>query len=87
MDIEEIRKHIHKIVDDNNLLPGGNIIEDAASLKEYGLDSIGIVDLIATIEEEYEFEFDNNDLELDNFKSIIAIADLVQHKMESGESV
>lgn len=82
MDTSEIRSYIHKVIDENDLLPGGNIIEDDVVLKDYGLDSIGVVDLIATIEEEYGFVFDNSELELENFKTISSIADLIKRKVE-----
>ena len=83
MELISIKQKIHNIIEENNLLPKGNIIECDTSLKEYGLDSIGIVDLIVTIEEEYLFEFSANDLDLKNFESINTISNLVYNKCKA----
>ncbi len=83
MELTLIQEKIYNIIEENNLLPKGNIIEFDTSLKEYGLDSIGIVDMIVTIEEEYLFEFSANDLDLKNFESINTIANLVYSKCKA----
>ena len=81
MEFDVIKREIYDLIVDNNLLPIGNIIDFDTSLKEYGIDSICVVELIVAIEENYSFEFDTKDLELNNFKSISTIAELVFKKL------
>ena len=51
-------------------------------LIEAGFDSMNIINYILMIEERFGFEFDDDDLVLDNFRSIKKIADYVLLKVE-----
>jgi acyl carrier protein len=42
------------------------------------LDSIGFVELLAALEQEFGFVFQLDDLEVDNFRSVRAIAAFIQ---------
>jgi len=70
MDIEIIRKDIYDIIMQSNILPEDAILKDDTLLSEYGLDSVGIVELIISIEEKYDFEFSSNELNLKDFETI-----------------
>lgn len=59
MNREEIEK---KIVDLARGTTGAQLTE-TVTLKENGLDSLSLVLLIASIEEEYSFSFDEDDLQ------------------------
>lgn len=43
-----------------------------------GLDSIVIVELIASVEERFEFEFEDTDLREANFQSLDALASVIE---------
>jgi len=77
MDIYEIKKEVHDIILLSDIISPDTILEDDTLLSECGLDSIGIVELIISIEEKYAFEFSSNDLYLKNFKTINSISSLV----------
>jgi D-alanine--poly(phosphoribitol) ligase subunit 2 len=47
-----------------------------------GLDSLGLVELLLGLEEEFEIEISADDLELDRFRSVSAIAAFVCSKLE-----
>lgn len=66
---EEIEK---KIVDLARETAGAELTE-AVTLKESGLDSLSLVLLIASIEEEYSFSFDEDDLQPDK---LLTLSDL-----------
>ena len=66
MDREEIEK---KIVDLARETAGAELTE-ALPLKESGLDSLSLVLLIASIEEEYSFSFDEDDLQPDKLLTL-----------------
>jgi len=46
------------------------------------LDSLGLVELLLGLEEEFGIDIDASDLELDSFRSIAAIAAFVRTKLE-----
>lgn len=78
MDIKVIRKDIHDIVMQNNIISQDTDLQNDTLLNECGLDSVGIVELIILIEEKYNFEFSSNDLNLKDFETVNSISLLVQ---------
>ena len=60
-------------------------IDDNVSLFEEGLgfDSIAIVEFISAIEKHFDFEFDDSELDPENFKSLQILADLISSKVEA----
>lgn len=66
MNREKIEK---KIVDLARETAGAELTE-ALPLKESGLDSLSLVLLIASIEEEYSFSFDEDDLQPDKLLTL-----------------
>lgn len=78
MDIKVIKKDIHDIIMQSNIIPQDTVLKNDTLLNEYGLDSVGIVELIILIEEKYDFEFSSNDLNLKDFETVNSISLLVQ---------
>ena len=57
-------------------------IHENSSLLEDGLnvDSLAIVELISILEEEFNIQFDEEDLNPENFSSVKALADFIDTK-------
>jgi acyl carrier protein len=64
------RLQIDPISDDTDLFTGA------------GLDSLGLVELLLGLEEEFGIDVTADDLELDRFRSISAIAEFVCSKLD-----
>lgn len=78
---ESVRQFILK-----NFLPGENPrnLTDETELKESGiLDSLSTLKLVSFLEENFDVEFEANDLESGNLSSIANIERLVHSKMEA----
>ncbi len=73
MDRNSIKEIILKVVEEN--LGNRNVDLDADLQKDYDIDSIGVLDFIMRIEEEFGIEFADADLE--NMKSINSVIDRV----------
>lgn len=70
------------LISQNGIVDQGyEILENTSLIDECGLDSVGVIDLVMCIEEEFGFEFDDTELDLFNFKCVCNIADLVQSKI------
>lgn len=59
-------------------------LEEASSevslIEDCGFDSIKIVEMIATIESEFDICFDDEDLEIENLDSINKLIDIIENK-------
>ena len=49
-------------------------------LEEKVIDSMGVIELVAFLEETYKVEFTDDDLTVDNFKTIGSISELILNK-------
>ncbi len=60
-------------------------IDDNAPLLEEGLgfDSVQIVEFISAVENHFDIEFDDSELDPDNFKSLQVLANLISTKVDS----
>ena len=74
MNNQEIKTKIIQIIE-NEL--GINIQEDE-TLKEQGVDSLSIVSIIVTIENEFSITFDDVDLQPDCLNSVATLVSLVE---------
>ncbi len=76
IDIEPLRTFIRRefLFDRNADLP------DDLELFPSVLDSLGVMELVEFVEETYAVELNQPDLAADNFRSITAIAELIQRK-------
>ncbi|WP_419998942.1 acyl carrier protein [Streptomyces boninensis] len=55
-----LRKHL-------SLLEAGDVLTADANLKDFGLDSMGVVELLSALEAAYEVRFVDDALRIDNF--------------------
>ncbi|QDY75208.1 acyl carrier protein [Streptomyces qinzhouensis] len=55
-----LRKHL-------SLLEDGDVITAETSLRDFGLDSLGVVELLSSLEQTYGVRFVDDALHLDNF--------------------
>ena len=67
--IDYFKKKIDTVVDSDTLL-----------LEEKVIDSMGVIELVAFLEETYKVEFIDDDLTVDNFKTIGSISELILSK-------
>lgn len=75
--IKEIVMQIVKKVLDNSELDD----VDVDLFDTYELDSLMLVDLIINFEEKFEFEFSDDELDIDNFRTINKIAEVLYRKI------
>jgi acyl carrier protein len=59
---------------------GGAKVEDDRPLLNGVLDSLGLMQLVAYLEEEFDVDIDDQDMVADNFKDISRITALIQSK-------
>ncbi|WP_418038475.1 acyl carrier protein [Paenibacillus xylanilyticus] len=53
---------------------------DDADLTHYGLDSMSTVRMLVSLEEEFQVTFEDEDLLLENFRTVIKIAQLLEKR-------
>lgn len=77
--VSELRKFLVK----KKFLKSENQIDDEDSLLETGIvDSVGMLELVSFIEEEYSIKVEEDDLMPENFESLTAVQDYVKGKIE-----
>lgn len=80
MDRELIVKKIIKIIEEEF---ESVLIESAdANLLESGLNSVDLIQLIILIEEGFGFEFPDEDLVIENFRSVNILSEYISEKIE-----
>ena len=67
--IDYFKEKVDTIVDSDTLL-----------LEDKVIDSMGVIELVAFLEETYKAEFGDDDLTVDNFKTIGSISELIINK-------
>jgi len=67
--IDYFKEKVDTVVDSDTLL-----------LEEKVIDSMGVIELVAFLEETYKVEFVDDDLTVDNFKTIDSIVKLIISK-------
>jgi acyl carrier protein len=80
MTAEEIKPKIYSIV--LSILPNTteDQISDDSDIFALGLDSINAMNLIFRLQDEFGIEFDMNEINLDNFKTVSNIEELLKGK-------
>lgn len=73
--IKIIKKQLEEVVTDKE-------IELECELSSLGVNSVIFVKSVVEIENEFEIEFDDNDLNFNNFKVIKDLCDYVGNKIE-----
>lgn len=74
MSREEIKK---KLEDISQKTIGVSLREDE-SLKESGVDSLSLVTIIVSVEEEFGITFSDDDLQPENLKSLLGLVELTE---------
>lgn len=84
-----IETEIRKFIEENFILEGDDHLRDEDSLLEKGIiDSTGVLELVAFIEETYQFKIQDEELVPENLDSIKNISQFIQNKLNvSGENV
>lgn len=59
-----------------------DIGDDEPIMDAYGVDSVSLFELVAGLEEEYDITFEDTDFNIESFRTVSSIADLVRQKME-----
>jgi acyl carrier protein len=88
MDIMQIQPEIRRFIVDNFLYGGddGGLNTDASLLKGGVIDSTGVLELVAFLEERYGISLADDELVPDNLDSIMKISDFVARKKGNGGS-
>lgn len=88
MDRKLVLQRILKILGQKQFLGDVRNTDVHASLmREYGFNSISIVELIMAIEAEFDFEFDDTELGIENYESINTIVDTVMRCLQNSPSL
>jgi len=84
-----IENEIRKFIEENFILEGDDHLGDEDSLLEKGIiDSTGVLELVAFLEETYHFKIKDEELVPENLDSIKNISQFIQNKLNfSRESV
>ena len=78
-----IEKKIRNFIEENFILDGNGNLSAEDSLLEKGIiDSTGVLELVAFIEENYNFKIKDEELIPENLDSIKNISRFVQEKLE-----
>jgi acyl carrier protein len=78
--LEAIGDRVAAILTDRLRIEG--ITESTDLFAAAAIDSLGLVELLVNLEEEFGISIDGDDLDLDRFRSIVAIAAFVSGKLE-----
>ena len=76
-----MKDHIREFIVETFLYGNGDTLEDDASLSETGIvDSTGILEIIAFLEEEFSIHIKDDELTLENLDSIALISRFIEYK-------
>jgi len=85
---EEIKHEIRNFIVENFLFGEANGLSESDSLLEKGvIDSTGILELIAFIEEKYRIHVEQEELVPENLDSIVNVSDYIVRKQAPVEAV
>lgn len=65
---------------------GASLTDDAALLDQGLIDSLGVLEIVSFIEEQFSVTLTDDDLVSESFSSIAAMAQMVSRKLESQSS-
>ena len=82
MSTDETARRIKQLMVDNLTFSGSwsQVDEDYPLLANAVIDSLGMMKLVALIEEEFDVEIDDDDIVPDNWRTIKHVAGLVESK-------
>jgi acyl carrier protein len=77
-----IEREIRKFIEENFILEENDHLGNEDSLLEKGIiDSTGVLELVAFLEESYHFKIKDEDLVPENLDSITNISQFIQNKL------
>jgi acyl carrier protein len=78
-----VEKEIRNFIEENFILDGNDNLSSEDSLLEKGIiDSTGVLELVAFIEENYNFKIKDEELVPENLDSIRSITKFIQERLE-----
>jgi len=78
-----LEKEIRNFIEENFILDGNDNLSSEDSLLEKGIiDSTGVLELVAFIEENYNFKIKDEELVPENLDSIRSITKFIQERVE-----
>lgn len=79
----QIEKEIRKFILENFIFDGDSELRNEDSLLEKGIiDSTGVLELVAFIEDTYQFKIEDEELIPENLDSIKNISQFIQNKLK-----
>lgn len=83
----EIQKEIREFIASHFLIEGEKVLGDETSLLDEGIiDSTGVLELVAFLEEQFAIEVKDEELIPENLDSIARLVDFVERKLSPTES-
>lgn len=80
----QIEKEIRKFILENFIFDGDSELKNEDSLLEKGIiDSTGVLELVAFIEDTYQFKIEDEELIPENLDSIKNISQFIQNKLKN----
>jgi acyl carrier protein len=87
MQQEQIRTEVHDFIKTNFIYSDKKNLSDDESLLGSGvIDSTGILELIAFLEEKFQVKFADNELVADNFDSVTKIVSFIQRRLSQTQN-
>lgn len=87
MDINSVLQNLRAFIIENYLMGRETALQDDDSFLDSGIiDSTGVLELVAFLEESYGFRVDNEELTPDNLDSILKVATYVRSKLAAANS-
>jgi len=82
-----IEQEVRKFIERNFILDGNDPLQDEDSLLEKGIiDSTGVLELVAFLEETYHFKIEDEELIPENLDSIKNISQFIRNKINGSAS-
>ena len=76
----EVREFILDRLQKEYSFKEGTDIEKINYVEEGYMDSLGLIQFIGELEDEFDIEVENDELDLENFKSVHAIVSFIENK-------
>lgn len=78
--LEEIQGRLIKVMKETlgDFVEGISTIKPDDDLSSFGVNSVNFIKLVVAVEEEFGFEFDDEQLDFNNFKTINGIVEYIK---------
>lgn len=80
--MEEIQDRLIKVIKETlgDLVEGISTIKSDDELSSFGVNSVSFIKLVVAVEEEFGFEFDDEQLDFNNFRTINGIVEYIKER-------